>query len=207
MSGFGFKKGDGGALPIVITKENCISRGRYISNIEYRRTEKAEFLTISMVDKAGNTARKSYFPPNKIGSLYVPDKAAYDKEMDKFNRTMRNLTNVLLSPDYETGDVASFEEFCNKIIADIGKSYIKKELRIKLVYDKKGWPTLPVWPTMFEDPTLISDDNTKMKVTEYDKVVPPEIKMDEDPKPAPDLKKNDAANPEKNGDGLDDLPF
>lgn len=202
MSGFGFKKGDGGASPIVITKDNCISRGRYISNIEFRKTEKAEFLTISIVDKAGNTARKSYFPPNKIGSQYVPDKAAFDKEMDKFNRTMRNLTNVLLSPDYETGDVSTFEEFCNKIIQDIGKAYYKKELRIKLVYDKKGFPTLPTWPVMFEDPTLVSDDSTKMRVTEWDKVTPPDIKMDEDVKQTFDLKKNDAAGTVK-----DDLPW
>jgi hypothetical protein len=194
MSGFGFKKGEGRSLPIVITKENSVARGRFIDKIEYRKTDKAEFLTIEIVDKAGNTARKSYFPPNKIGSLYIPDQAAYDKEMDKFNKTMKNLTNVLLSKDYETGDVATFEQFCNKIISDIGKSYANKELRIKLVYDKKNYPTLPKWPTMFEDPTLISDTDTKMSVNEkWDKVEPTVIVMDEDK--LPDKEKEDDGLP------------
>jgi hypothetical protein len=52
-----------------------------------------------------------------------------------------------------------------------------------LVYDKKNQPTLPTWPTMFEDPTLISDANTKMTITQWDRVEPIEIKMDEDKLP------------------------
>jgi len=200
MSEYGIKSGDGGLLPIVVTKDNAISRGRYINKIEYRKTDKAEWLNVEIVDKNNCVARKSYFPPNKIGSMYVPDKAAFDKELDKFNRTMKNLTNVLLSPSYETGPVASFGEFCNRIIADIGKSYHKKELRIKLVYDKKNRPTLPTWPTMFEDPSLISDENTKMKITEYDKVTPVAIAMDED-------KKDDGLTITPNKKKEDDLPF
>jgi hypothetical protein len=200
MSGYGFKKGEGRALPIVINKDNAIARGRFINKIEYRKTDKAEFLTIEVIDKAGNTARKSYFPPNKIGSQYIPDQAAFDKEMSKFNRTMKNLTNVLLSTDYETGDVATFEQFCNRIILDIGKAYANKELRIKLVYDKKNQPTLPTWPTMFEDPTLISDANTKMTITQWDRVEPIEIKMDEDKKP-------DLENLPEKKETENDLPF
>jgi hypothetical protein len=200
MSDYGIKSGEGSTLPIVVTKENAISRGRYINKLEYRKTDKAEWLNIEIVDKDGYTAKKSYFPPNKIGSMYVPDKAAFDKELDKFNRTMKNLTNVLLTPSYETGPVATFGEFCNKIISDIGKSYYKKELRVKLVYDKKNRPTLPTWPTMFEDPSLISDDNTKMKVTEWDKVTPVAIAMDQD-------KKDDGIDLPKSKKTDDGLPF
>ena len=200
MSGYGFKRGEGSALPIVVTKDNAIARGRFINKIEYRKTDKAEFLTIEVIDKAGNTARKSYFPPNKIGSQYVPDQAAFDKEMDRFNKTMKNLTNVLLGKDYETGSVATFEQFCNRIISDIGKSYANKELRVKLVYDKKNYPTLPAWPTMFEDPTLISDVDTKMKITQWDKVEPIVIVMDKD------VEQKCTTEPKK--DLLeDDLPF
>ena len=191
MSGYGIKRGEGRFSPIVINKDNAISRGRFISKIEYRKTDKAEFLTIEIKDNAGNTARRSYFPP-KLG-VYIKDAEQLKKEENKFNRTMEDLTKVLLSPNYETGEVATFEEFCNKIIADIGKSYYDKELRIKLVYDKKNRPTLPNYPVMFEDPTIVSDNNTKMQITQWDKVEPTEVKMDEDVKE--DEKKDD------------DLPF
>jgi len=94
---------------------------------------------------------------------------------------MTNLTEVLISKKYETGPVASFEEFCKKIIADVGKAYYDKELRIKLIYDKQNRPTLPAWPLIFEDPTIVSDENTRLKVSDRDKVELTEIKMDENP--------------------------
>jgi len=191
MSGYGIKRGEGRFSPIVINKDNAISRGRFISKIEYRKTDKAEFLTIEIKDNAGNTARRSYFPP-KLG-VYIKDAEQLKKEENKFNRTMEDLTKVLLSPNYETGEVATFEEFCNKIIADIGKSYYDKELRVKLVYDKKNRPTLPNYPVMFEDPTIVSDNNTKMQITQWDKVEPTEVKMDEDIKE--DEKKDDDGLP------------
>jgi hypothetical protein len=205
MSGYGFKRGEGRTLPIVVTKDNAISRGRFINKIEYRKTDKAEFLTIEVIDKAGFTARKAYFPPNKVGSLYVPDQTTFDKELQKFNRVMKNLTNVLLTKDYETGDVATFEQFCNRVILDIGKAYYNKELRIKLVYDKKNQPTLPNYPTMFEDPSLVSDENTKMTITQWDKVEPTEVEMDKDVK-VENIELKGATEPKKD-DGLSDLPF
>lgn len=204
MSGYGVKRGgEGKKLPIVINKDNAISKGRYINNIEYRKTDKAEFLTIEVIDKAGMTARKSFFPP-KMGSGYVKTKEDFEKEQSKFNRVMKNLTNVLLSPDYETGEVATFEAFCNKVISDIGKSYYQKELRIKLVYDKKNWPTLPNYPTMFEDPTKVSDGESKMVLSQYDKIEPTVLEMDEDKKP--EAVKDDLDMPPKKDD-LSDLPF
>ena len=199
MSGYGVKRSEGKTNPIVITKENAISRNRYIKNIEYRKTDKAEFLTIEVRDKDGNTARKSFFPP-KIGVGFIQTKETLEKEEAKFNRVMSNLTEVLLSRKYETGPVASFEEFCKKIIGDIGKSYYDKELRIKLVYDSKNRPTLPNFPIMFEDPSIVSDNNTRMKITQWDKVEPVEIKMDED-------KKSDTTTPGFGSKSDDDLPF
>jgi hypothetical protein len=177
--GYGFKKSGDKRSPMVITKDNAISKGRFISNLEYNKTDKAEYFRIEVIDKSGDYARKSYFAP-KLGSGFIKTDEDLVKEQDKFNRVMRNLTNVFLGATYETGEVSSFETFCKKVIADIGKSYYSKELRVKCVYDAKNRPTLPNFPTMFEDPIAISDDNTKMKVTQWDKVEPTEVVMDEE---------------------------
>jgi len=179
MSGYGVKRSEGKSNPIIITKDNAIARGRYIKNIEYRKTDKAEFLTIEVRDKDGNTARKSYFPP-KLGSGFVQTKELLEKEERKLNGVMTNLTEVLISKKYETGPVSSFEEFCKKIIADVGKAYYDKELRIKLIYDSKNRPTLPAFPLIFEDPSLVSDENTRLKISDRDRVEPVVVKMDED---------------------------
>ena len=177
MSGYGFKRSGEKRTPMIITKDNAISRGRSISNLEYNKTDKAEYFRIEVVDKSGNYARKSYFAP-VIGQGFIKTEEDLVKEQDKFNRVMRNLTNVFLGPKYETGEVNSFENFCKKVIADIGKSYYEKELRVKCVYDGKNRPTLPNFPTIFEDPSIISDDDTKMKITQWDKVETTAVEMD-----------------------------
>jgi hypothetical protein len=195
MSEYGFKKGEGRTLPMVISKTNAISRGRFVNKIEYIETEKAEYLTIEVIDKAGNTARAVYFPPKK--GMYIKTDEDLKKEQRRINAVLENLTKTLLGSEYETGDVDSFKAFCKKVISDIGRSFFKKELRVKVVYDNKNRATLPKWPVIFEDPTVISDENTKMKITQWDKVEASEIKMDTDLQPDKVEKK----------DELDDLPF
>ena len=44
---------------------------------------------------------------------------------------------------------------------------------------------------MFEDPTKISDADSKMTITQWDKVEPTVVEMDADPKPAEPVKKED----------------
>lgn len=181
MGDYGFKRGEGSTLPITINEENAISRGRFINRIEYSKNDRGEYLVIEIMDKAGHSARAFYSPPKK-GAGFIKTDEELKKEQSRFNRMMENLTKTILGSDYETGDVDSFESFCKKVISDLGRSYYRKELRVKLVYDTKNRPTLPKWPVMFEDPILISDENTKMKITKWDRVAPVEVKMDEDKK-------------------------
>jgi hypothetical protein len=192
---YGFKKSGEHRAPMSINKDNAISRGRYVSNIEYHKTDKAEYLVVEVIDKSGNYARRSYFEP-KIGGGYIKTEEDLKKEQDKFNRVMKNLTTVFLGSSYETGEVASFEGFCKKVIADIGKSYNNKEVRAKIVYDGKNRPTLPNFPIMFEDPAVVSDDDTKMRITQWDKVELTVVEMDEDPVPTTNVKSS-----------YDDIPF
>jgi len=188
MSGYKITKGDDRFLPITITRENAISRGRYIRNIEYRKTDKAEWLNVEIIDNEGNVARKSYFPPI-LGSLYVPDKEKLKKEQEAFTRAMSHITKLFLGTDYEVEGVETFAQFCNKIIEDLGKTYHGKELRMKLVYDSKNKPTLPKFPVFIEDPELVSDLNTRMKLTDFDKVVQVAVVMDSDTKDIPNTTK------------------
>jgi hypothetical protein len=207
MSGYGIKRGEGKSFPIVINETNAIARGRYINRLEYRQSDKAEWFTIEVRDRAGNTARKSYFAPKKNAWIKTDEDLA--KEQGKFSRVIKNLTDTVLSRSYETGEVASFKEFCNKVISDIGKAYVDKELRVKLVLDKENRPTLPKFAPMFEDPIMVADSETKLVVTQWDKVKPSEIAMDEDkPTVAPDMTLEKTKTGEKpEGDGLDGLPF
>lgn len=196
---YGIKKGSGQGNPIVITRESAISEGRFISNLEYRKTETAEYLSVSVTDKTGRFVRRSYFPP-KMGVGFVNSTEIFDREQGKLNRVIENIAKVFLGNDYETGEVKSFEEFCKKVVTDIGSAYVDKELRIKLVYDSKGRVTLPGYAPIFEDPTIIAADVSNLKIGVRDRVEQVEIKMDDD-------KEDDGLTLPKKTTSEDDLPF
>lgn len=170
------KKG-GAYKPMVITSENAISEGRYLSRIEFRKTEKAKWLTLEVRDKDGGVARKSYFEPRMGNFIDTPEKLT--KEQTKFNGVMQSLTRAMLSDSYETGKIDSFEEFCIKIQHDIPDSLFNKELRVKCIYDKNNNPTLPAFGVVFEDPIKVPLDKSRIKMSDRDVVTKIEVDKDE----------------------------
>jgi hypothetical protein len=172
------KKG-GAYKPMVITKENAISTGRYLSRIDFRKTEKAKWLTLEVTDKDGGKARKSYFEPRMGGFIDTPEKLT--KEQTKFNGVIQSLIKAILSDSYETGKIDSFEDFCLKIQHDIPESLFAKELRVKCIYDKTGNPTLPAFGVVFEDPIKVPLEKSKIKMSDRDIVV--KVEMDKDALP------------------------
>jgi len=183
----------GGAYkPMVITSENAISEGRYLSRIEFRKTDKAKWLLLEVRDKDGGVARKSYFEP-KLGSGFVTTQEILNKEQGKFSGVLQSLVRAMLADGYETGKIESFDEFCLKVQHDIPESLFNKELRVKCIYDKSGNPTLPSFGVVFEDPIRVPKDKSRMKVTERDIVAKIEVDPDTIPPTSPVNK--------------DDLPF
>lgn len=172
----------GGAYkPMVITSENAISEGRFLSRIEFRKTDKAKWLLLEVRDKDGGVARKSYFEP-KLGSGFVTTGEILAKEQGKFSGVMQSLVRAMLSDSYTTDKIESFDEFCLKIQHDIPESLFNKELRVKCIYDKSGNPTLPAFGVVFEDPTRVPKDKTRMRISDKDIVT----KVEVDPETIPD---------------------
>ncbi len=178
--------------PMVITSENAISEGRYLSRIEFRKTDKAKWLLLEVRDKEGGVARKSYFEP-KLGSGFIKTDADFVKEQGKFSSVLQSLVRAMLSDGYETGKIESFDEFCLKVQKDIPEALFNKELRVKCIYDKSGNPTLPTFGVVFEDPIRIPKDKSRMKITERDVVAKIEVDPETIPNTSPVNK--------------DDLPF
>lgn len=200
------EKGKTANAPMIINSTNAISIGRHLNRLSYNNSEKAEWFFIEVIDDAGNWARKQYFKP-VLGRGFVKTKEDLDKEEGKFSSVVQSLTNAILPEGYTTGKVDSFKDFCEKIMADIPRSMYTKNLRVKCIYDKKtGLPTLPAFGVVFEDPSRVTDQDSRMSVHPKDLVEP--IKMDEDPlKPEENKVLNLEDLPSKNEAGIDDLPF
>ena len=181
--------------PMEITKENAISI-RYINRLEFRKNDNYKYLVVEVRDENGGIARKSYFEP-KISQV-IKTQEDLEKAQGKFNGVIQSLTKAAISKDYETTSFDSFEEFCLKIISDVPKTAFSKPLRVKCLYDKKGNPTLPTYGVVFEDPTIVSEDKSRIKI--FDNDILTKVEMDTDVE-------NIDLGTETEDKGSGDLPF
>lgn len=165
--------------PMVITPENAISTGRFLSRLEFRKTEKSKYFIVEVTDNDGGTARKIYYEPKMMGFTDTEEKLT--KEVGKFTNVIESLVKAVLPDDYSTGKIESFEDFCTKVQRDVPAESFSKELRVKCIYDKNGNPTLPSFGVVFEDPKKVTEEKTRIKIFDRDRLE--KVAMDEDASP------------------------
>lgn len=149
---------------IQITPETAIAEGRFIESMEFIEGENPRFKVV-VRNAQGQTAQKAWFEP-KLGG-FVDEKVLKTK-ISQFNGVMANIARRFLGEKYVPQGVTSFESLCKTVIKDIGDKYVNKELRVKLVYNKDGFPSLPNVAPIFED---ISTNPSKLVINpKYDVV-------------------------------------
>jgi len=168
--GFGFdentKEGSPGKF-IQITPETAIAEGRYIDKLEFVEGNNPYF-KVTVKNAQGQTAQKFWFEPKK-DEMYTKTDADLKKKVTQFNGVMANLTRRFLGENYKPERVTTFESLCKIVIKDIGNKYEGKELRIKCVYDKNGFPSLPNVAPIFED--LVTNPSKLIINPKYDNVI------------------------------------
>lgn len=173
---------------IQITPETAIAEGRFIESIEFVEGEKPRFKVV-VRNAQGQTAQKAWFEP-KLGG-FVDEKILKTK-IAQFNGVMANIARRFLGEKYVPQGVTDFESLCKTVIKDIGNKYVNKELRVKLVYNKDGFPSMPNVAPIFED---ISISPSKLVINpKYDVVVStynPSATPDEDSAPTTDVATTD----------------
>ena len=150
---------------IQITPETAISEGRFIESMEFIEGENPRFKVV-VKNAQGQTAQKAWFEPRLGG--FVDEKILKTK-VSQFNGVMANIARRFLGEKYSPQGVTGFESLCKTVMKDIGDKYINKELRVKLVYNKDGFPSLPNVAPIFED---INTTPSKLAINlKYDAVV------------------------------------
>lgn len=146
--GFNESTSEVGGKFIQITPETAISEGRFIESLEFIEDGDKSRFKVVVKNAQGQTAQKSWFEP-KLGG-FVDEKVLKTK-VAQFNGVMANLSRRFLGEKYVPQGVTNFETLCKTVIKDIGNKFEGKELRIKCVYDKNGFPTLPNVAPIFEN--------------------------------------------------------
>jgi hypothetical protein len=167
---------------IDVDAATAIAAGRFIKDLSYGVTENGnKYFEVIIVDKEGATAARKYFEP-VIDETYIKTPADLTKSINKFNAVVANLTRRFLGDNYAVVGATSFEGFAKKVIEDVKKvpGWDKIELRVKLIRNKEGFPTLPSYAPIFEGADLPLAES-KLKITRFDNVDP-----DRDAKVTPD---------------------
>ena len=152
---------------IQITPETAIAEGRFIESLEFLEDDDHPRFKVVIRNAAGQTAQKAWFEPKM--DKYTTDEKALNAKIGRFNAVMANLSRRFLGDSYSPQGVTDFKSLCKTVIKDIGNKYVDKELRIKVVYDKSGFPTLPQNAPIFED---IDVEVSKLTINpKYDNVV------------------------------------
>jgi len=166
-----------------------IEAGRFITKLEFI-DEENQALSVEVTDNDGRMASRRYFAP-KIDDVYIKDKEKLSAEIKKFKAVLANIARKFI-PNYtivstEARPLTTFKSVCMAVIDDInstvGEAYKTKELRVKTVYNSKGFVTLPGAAPICEDPTVVAEKDSKLVYNRWDTTEMPKQKPDAEQKP------------------------
>lgn len=162
----------GGSNFIDVTPETAIKSGRFLTKLEFVEGERGSYLEVEVSERNGKKANRRYYEP-KIDGTIVKNKEDLKREITKFSRVVTNIARRYLAKDYKVEDTSSFKAFCQKFISDMSAvNYAQKPVKVKVVLNNAGYPTLPGYPPIMED-ISVPDDSSMLSITRFDKVTPP----------------------------------
>lgn len=194
--------------------ENCI-----LDKAEYGKSEKGnEFVAFYFKDPNGSQVSKTEWPVRMPQSLTDLSPEAYaantsdDKEMyeSMVKNQMARIKHIcvdsgFVSNDKFTFEANTFEEFAKAIVGLLGDNYKDKKVRIKVVYDRNNFTSLPSYTRyVWIEPMTISKEESKMRVLSIDKMSRTQADQEADtPNPFSDSTSSDNTGEATKGD----LPF
>lgn len=91
------------------------------------------------------------------------------REFDNFNVRLKHIATKFVSDEEAIINAKSYEDFASQYVALLNKpEYQAIPLRLKVVLNTKDYSTLPKYPPFVE----LMEDATKLRIGQYDKVVP-----------------------------------
>ena len=145
-----------------------IHENTFVTKIEYVTDPNNNYLLVEMVDKDGKTVNRRYFEPRIDGNI-VKNQDDLKKSVNTFLKILANLARKYNGENYVCSGT-NFGDLCRNVIRDIGDKYKGKELRTKVVLNKKNFPVLPSYAPIWEDPKVVLAAESKLEINNIDKV-------------------------------------
>jgi hypothetical protein len=146
-----------------------------------------QFLAFKWENQQGNPLNYTFWQPKPskpIEAMSAEEKRVFlEFKVGYPMGILRQLIEVYkgkIDWDKENLSTNTFKEFADKIVALLGDSYKDKLVRIKVVYDNKGFTTLPKDPKFpFIESMDVPKEDTSIQIIEgKDVIVRPQMKGD-----------------------------
>jgi hypothetical protein len=97
---------------------------------------------------------------------------AVKMEFDNFNQRLKHIATKFITEQEADIKGNSYEEFCRKYVALLNTDKVKETpVRLKVTLNSKDYSQLPKYPPFIESMD-IDRTETKLRITQYDKVEP-----------------------------------
>lgn len=184
-----------------------INENVLLQSAKYERSPKGkDFLEITFI-KNGATLTHTEWEP-KMADFITTEEALQQKVDKQYSRMLQILTcfypETALNFNGET-----FKEFAEWVVGLLNAADKNKKLRVKVVYNNKGYTTLPSYAkyTFIEPMELPEGETSAITELNIDKFIRPVIADTETPTDNP-FEPNTKIETQTNGSNLDDeLPF
>jgi hypothetical protein len=131
-------------------------------------TNGSNFLEFTFTNESGANMKHTEFEPSSSAQNYE------ERVLKQMSRILQILGVFFTKEDLVSGDLNSVTDFYQWVLNKYAVADKTKKMRIKVVYNDKGYTTLPNYSTYtFVESMTITKENSKIRILSLDKMVRP----------------------------------
>jgi hypothetical protein len=147
-----------------------------MTRVEYAKTEKSEYIAFYFVNDKNEQLSHTEWKMRMSKKVEDMDEGLLRWYSNKLNEQIARINKIVttfIPQDKYLGIEASdFESFCKKTIDVLGNEYIGKKVRIKVVYDRRNFTSLPAYINYnWIEPMSVAKENSTIEILGKDKMV------------------------------------
>lgn len=155
-----------------------IHENAFLTNVKYEVTDKGSKFIEFKFEKDGQVLTHTEWEPSK---KTFSGELTEEEFLDKCDNQFRRIEQILLCfykpEELEVENINSFKEFASWAVELLDKDFSNVPLKVKVVYNDKGYTTLPKYAayTFIESMSSVAENGSKIKTLRWDQFERPVI--------------------------------
>lgn len=146
-----------------------------LTDVKYGVTEKGfEYLTFTFENKQGDKGTHTeyqVFSDKQYEAMLPEDRERFLEKIDNQKRRIGQIVTTFVTREQYEFQANDFKTYAENIINILKDSLNTVPVRIKFVYNNRGFTTLPsYWKYIFIEPMTITKEQSKIRILSIDKM-------------------------------------